>query len=82
LRTRAALGGTDKEYTSWVAQQARAYTLLARVYDEVCRAGTFLFWGEDAQSELPSLVSAARAAPSAKPKPVAPAGGAGGTTPG
>jgi hypothetical protein len=65
----ASLGGSGSDHTQGVEQQSRAYTSLERVCGEVGRGGSFLHWSEGPGSKFPSLVSAARATPSAKPKP-------------
>jgi hypothetical protein len=49
------------ERNSWVVAQARAWTHLARTYDQVRRGGRLLFAGEEGEARFPSLVTAARA---------------------
>jgi hypothetical protein len=46
----------------WTDLQARAWTLLRQIYDEVRRAGQFLFYYEDPEAKFPALFAAARTA--------------------
>jgi hypothetical protein len=44
----------------WAELQSRSWTHLARCYDEVRRAGFFLFYYQDGEARFPSLFAAAR----------------------
>ena len=46
----------------WAELQSRTWTHLARSYDEVRRAGQFLFYYQDGDARFPSLFAAARRA--------------------
>jgi hypothetical protein len=60
--TRQLSGGAAKEVERWTELQARAWTLLQQIYEEVRRAGQFLFYYEDPEAKFPSLFAAARTA--------------------
>jgi hypothetical protein len=45
---------------SWASMQPRAWTLLVFTYEQVRRAGRFLFAGEEGEARFPSLSSVAR----------------------
>jgi hypothetical protein len=51
----------------WAELQSRAWTNLARTYDEVRRAGQFLFYYQDPEARFPSLFAAARGAIASPP---------------
>lgn len=67
------------EQSKWLTAQARAWTFLARTYEEVRRGGRFLFPNQEGEERFPSLVSVARAAAVRGVKEEAPAPGANGT---
>lgn len=48
------------EQHGWSTAQARAWTHLARTYEEVQRGGRFLFANDDGEARFPSLVTVAR----------------------
>ncbi len=53
-------GGSGPELAHWTEMQSRVWTLLQRAYDEVRRAGHYLFYYEDPEDRFPSLYAAAR----------------------
>jgi hypothetical protein len=55
-----------QEQSRWSALQARAWTHLLDVYEEVRRGGRFLFAGDRPDQRFPSLVAVARAASSGR----------------
>jgi len=57
---RQAGGGAAAEVERWTDLQLRAGSLLRQAYEEVRRAGQFLFYSEDAETRFPSLFGAAR----------------------
>lgn len=54
-------GATAEDPHTWSLQVRRAWTLLLRTYDEVRRAGRFLFPGEEGEMRFPPLVGVTRA---------------------
>lgn len=56
----ARIHGANHDPESWAAQVRRAWTLLLHVYEEVRRAGLFLFPGSAGRARFPSLVQVAR----------------------
>lgn len=54
-------GGTP-EIELWTDMVARTWSLLHQTYEEVRRAGQFLFYHEDPEAKFPSLFGAARSA--------------------
>jgi hypothetical protein len=63
------------EQDEWTVAQARAWTHLSQVYEEVARGGRFLFARDGGEARFPQLVTAARAAAvrNAKDEPGTPA---------
>lgn len=59
-----------QEQSRWSALQARAWTHLLDVYEEVRRGGRFLFAGDRPDQRFPSLVAVARAASSGRSAPI------------
>jgi hypothetical protein len=54
------LGRQSQEDQEWRAYLQRAVALLVPIYEEVCRAGRFLFHAEKPEARFPSLASVAR----------------------
>lgn len=63
-----------QEQSLWAGHQARAFTLLLSVYDEVQRGGRFLFARDNADTRFPSLIAIARNQTSRPNKEPPPAG--------
>ena len=56
----ALIGPQSEEEREWRAYVARALAMLVPLYEEVCRAGRFLFHDEKPETHFPSLASVAR----------------------
>ena len=56
----ALLGTLSSEDEEWRSYLYRALAMLVPLYDEVCRAGRFLFFAEKPESRFPTLASVAR----------------------
>jgi len=57
---RALLGPLSEEDVEWRSYLYRALAMLVPLYDEVCRAGRFLFHDNKPEARFPSLASVAR----------------------
>jgi hypothetical protein len=56
----ALLGPQSEDEREWRAYVTRALAMLVPLYEEVCRAGRFLFHDEKPETQFPSLASVAR----------------------
>jgi hypothetical protein len=56
----AIVGPQNEEEREWRAYMVRALAMLVPLYEEVCRAGRFLFHAEQPEAHFPSLASVAR----------------------
>ncbi|HEY2511285.1 MAG TPA: hypothetical protein VGI39_10535, partial [Polyangiaceae bacterium] len=56
----ALLGTLSTEDEEWRSYLYRALAMLVPLYDEVCRAGRFLFFAEKPESRFPTLASVSR----------------------
>jgi hypothetical protein len=56
----ALLGPLSAEDEEWRSYLYRALAMLVPLYEEVCRAGRFLFHGEKPEARFPTLASVAR----------------------